>query len=171
MRGFPRSPSPMRMDIKELCHGLPPSRAKGGHDVPGTSPDPAAVRLLLGAARCATTKTHRLVQVDTATVTDRGPRQGQHGEPRADHLVIGSGAKPEGKAAGHRYLASRGYGTRQRRAFPLDRGEGAGGGTAFNRNYVMNADILVPMPPFPCRGETDGPTVFFSLPKNSGEGC
>ena len=39
--------------MKDGCHGLPPSRAKGGH-TPGTSPDPTGNRLLLGPVRYAT---------------------------------------------------------------------------------------------------------------------
>ena len=39
--------------MKDGCHGLPPSRAKGGH-TPGTSPDPTGNRLLLGPVTYAT---------------------------------------------------------------------------------------------------------------------
>lgn len=85
---FPLTSSHMRM-TKDTCHGLPPSRAKGGHD-PGTSPDPSGHRLRLGPDRYATTITHRLVQARSGAVTDRGPH-------RRMTAMGGSGATPEGK--------------------------------------------------------------------------
>lgn len=66
--------------MKVGCHGLPSSRAKGGH-VPGISPGPVGNRLLLGPAIYATTKPTDLV---------RGPHQSRAAKG-------GAGANPAGK--------------------------------------------------------------------------
>ena len=134
---------------KETCHGLPPSRSKGGH-APGNSPGPAWNRLRLGQARCATTTTHRLVRGRESPVTDRGPGQGI-GRSLALRCTGHRGrCKACGEAAGPRDRASRGYGAGGVGPSPAWRGEGAGGGSASNGTRAMEmnrqAQDLVPMP-------------------------
>lgn len=83
--------------MKSADHGLPTSRAKVGY-LPGTLPDPASVRLLLGEARNAT----------------QNPPDGEGVNRRTDvpgtaHNEWGR-IKACGTAAGHREKALRGYG-------------------------------------------------------------
>lgn len=102
---------------KELCHGLPPSRAKGGH-APGTSPGPVGKRLLLAPTTCATNITHRLVKVQRKHCDRSGTGTGNRVQPSdalpwtpgRDRSPRGSGWPPITGIARIR--------SRRRRAFP-----------------------------------------------------
>ncbi len=111
--------------MKAGCHGLLPSRAKGGY-VPGISPGPAGNRLLLGPARYATKEPTGKFSPGTAQYV-QGWRESS------------------GTAVGPRYRASRGYGTGSEGTVSVYRGTVAGGGIVPTR---MPPTDLVPMPRF-----------------------
>ena len=137
---------------KELCHGLPPSRAKGGND-PEISPDPTGHRLRLGPVRYAT----------------QNPPAGEGASRRCDRPGTASAQSCKGRgrikacgtAAGHRHQASRGYGSGSVGPVSVYRGTGAGGRGVPCRKMsegmeVIDVSDLVPMPPF---GEGCGAAV------------
>jgi len=84
--------------MKNPPHGLPASRAKAGYD-PGKSPDPRQIDPYWAGAE-ERQRNPLDGRARLGAVTYQGP---QH--------ACGAGEKPAGKAAGHRYRASLGYGS------------------------------------------------------------
>ena len=125
---------------KELRHGLPPSRAKGGHD-PGISPDPARIRFLLGLARYATLNPPAGAGVNRRCHrSGTAPEQGCKGRGR--FIACGT-------AVGLRDRASRGYGSGSVRTVSVYWGTVAGGGTVSTRKAgVMKVTKLLSIPQF-----------------------
>lgn len=133
---------------KETCHGLPPSRAKGGH-APGNSPGPVGTRLRLGPTRYATTIHPPAGDGRSGPVTDPGTEAGNRAQTMCcsasgqEKSLRGSGWPPTNGIA---WIRSGKDGTAS-----ACRGAVAGGGSASNRkagNEVTSRDdnILVPMP-------------------------
>lgn len=167
MRGFPGHSSQERMRTKKLRHGLPPSRAKGGY-LPGTLPDPASVRLLLGEARNATLNPPRGQKPCTWQHVDIGDRAWIRDQLHTGLPLHRGWRKPSGTAVGHREQASRGYGKGGAGTVPVYRGTVAGDGYCLTKSRTTMLTYLVPMPRFSSWGDTGRPTVPFSLPKKSG---
>lgn len=144
---------------KELCHGLPLSRAKSGHDAPGISPDPATIRLLLGVARNAT----------------QYPPNGEGVNRRSDV----SGTAPEQDCKGRGWIKASGEAADPRHGYRVDtvqgsagtssvyRGEVAGGGAVSKRKVkrmtIQEQLNMVPMPLFLGGGMVAGGGYAFAL--------
>lgn len=121
------------MRTKETCHGLPPSRAKGGYSL-GTLPDPASVRLLLDEARNATLNPPNGKGANRRSdVSGTAPKQSCKGRGRF---------KACGTASGPRHRASRGYSEGGAGTVSVYRGTVAGDGYGQSKSETTTLTYL-----------------------------